>query len=438
MPINIIIGAQWGDEGKGRITDLLSKNTQVVARYSGGDNAGHTVTVAAPGGAPQIFKLHLLPSGLVHPAVVGVLGNGMVINPQRLLTEMEQLSQLGLDVSAERIKISAGAHLITPAHLALDQADEGARTQTGGKIGTTGRGIGPAYTDKIARRGLRAELLLDLPKLSRAVAEHTRLTNITLEKVYGQAPLNPGATAEAYTGYARRLAPYIADTSLYLYRRLKENAAVLAEGAQGTLLDIDHGTYPFVTSSSPCTGGVFTGLGVGPQFVGRVIGVAKAFQTRVGEGPFPTEAFGAEAERLRGTGANPWDEFGTTTGRPRRCGWLDLVLLRYAIRVNGLTELALTKLDVLSGMDTLKLCVAYTGPDGQTYDDLPLGPADLSPFSPVYEAMPGWSEDVGQARRLGDLPAAARNYLSRIEALTGAHISLMSVGPEREQIVGAG
>jgi adenylosuccinate synthase len=438
MPINIIIGAQWGDEGKGRITDLLSKEAQVVARYSGGDNAGHTVTVAGPDGASQIFKLHLLPSGVVQPGSAGVLGNGMVINPQRLLAEMEQLSQLGLDVSAERIKISAGAHLITPAHLALDQADEIARAGAGGKIGTTGRGIGPAYTDKIARRGLRAELLLDPPRLSRAVAEHTRQTNLTLEKVHGLAPLDPEATAETYLGYARRLAPYITDTSLYLYRRLKENATVLAEGAQGTLLDIDHGTYPFVTSSSPCTGGVFTGLGIGPQFVGRVIGVAKAFQTRVGEGPFPTEAFGAEAERLRGTGANPWDEFGTTTGRPRRCGWLDLVLLRYAIRVNGLTELALTKLDVLSGLERVRLCVAYIRADGQRCDDLPLGPADLSPFSPVYEDLPGWMEDLGRARRLADLPAAARNYLQRIETLTGVRISLISVGPEREQIVTAG
>ncbi len=438
MPVNIIIGAQWGDEGKGRITDLLSKDAQVVARYSGGDNAGHTVTVAGPGGARQIFKLHLLPSGVVQPGTAGVLGNGMVINPQRLLAEMDQLSQLGLDVSAERIKISAGAHLITPAHLALDQADEVVRSRAGVKIGTTGRGIGPAYTDKIARRGLRAELLLDPPRLSRAVAEHTRQTNLTLEKVYGQEGLDPQTTAEAYLDYSRRLAPYITDTSLYLYRRLRENATVLAEGAQGTLLDIDHGTYPFVTSSSPCTGGVFTGLGVGPQFVGRVIGVTKAFQTRVGEGPFPTEAFGTEAQRLRGTGANPWDEYGTTTGRPRRCGWLDLVLLRYAIRVNGLTELALTKLDVLSGLERIRLCVAYTRPDGQTCGDLPLGPADLSPFSPVYEDFPGWTEDLGQACRLADLPPAARHYLQRIETLSGAPISLVSVGPEREQIIAAG
>lgn len=433
MPLNIVVGAQWGDEGKGRITDLLAEDMQVVARYSGGDNAGHTVTVNAPRGATQIFKLHLLPSGIVHPAAAAVLGNGMVVNPQRLLEEMEQLARLGLDISPERIKISAAAHLITPAHVALDRADESARA--GGKIGTTGRGIGPAYTDKNARRGLRAELLLNRAALREAVVNHTRLTNVTLEKVYGQAPLGPAATADAYAGYAQRLAPYITDTSLYLYQRLKGNAAVLAEGAQGTLLDIDHGTYPFVTSSSSCSGGAFTGLGVGPQFAGRVIGVAKAFQTRVGEGPFPTEAFGAEAERLRGTGTNPWDEFGTTTGRPRRCGWIDLVLLRYAARVNGLTEIALTKLDVLSGLDQVKLCVAYAGPDGQTHTELPLGPSDLSPFTPVYEAVPGWSEEVGGARTLNDLPAAAQAYVTRIEALTGVRVSLISVGPEREQVV---
>ena len=432
MPIHIILGAQWGDEGKGRITDLLAADVQVVARYSGGDNAGHTVTVGK-----QIFKLHLLPSGMVQPHVVGVLGNGMVINPRRLLEEMEQLARLGLDVSPARLKISAAAHLITPAHIALDQADEAARAQTGGKIGTTGRGIGPAYTDKNARRGLRTELLLDPEKLGDAVAEHTRLTNITIEKVYGGVALDPTATAAAFTEDARRLIPYITDTSLYLHQRLKAKAQVLAEGAQGTLLDIDHGTYPFVTSSSPCTGGVLTGLGVGPQAVGRVIGVTKVFQTRVGEGPFPTEAFGVEAERLRGTGANPWDEFGTTTGRPRRCGWLDLVLLRYAIRINGLTELALTKLDVLSGLEKIKLCVAYTTRDGQTHTELPLGPADLSPFTPVYEELPGWTEDVHGARSLAELPAAAQAYLHRIEALMGVPVTLVSVGPERGQIVTA-
>jgi len=429
MPLDIIIGAQWGDEGKGRITDLLAERAQVVARYSGGDNAGHTVTVGR-----RIFKLHLLPSGIVHPSAVGVLGNGMVINPARLLDEMDRLSQLGVEVSPRRIKISGAAHLITPAHVALDRADEVSRSKTGDKIGTTGRGIGPAYTDKSARRGLRAELLLDPERLGDRVAEHVRQTNVTLEKIYGQPPLDPVAVAAEYAAHARQLASYITDTSLYLHQRLSEGALVLAEGAQGTLLDLDHGTYPYVTSSSPTSGGVFSGLGLGPKFANRIIGVTKAFQTRVGEGPFPTEAFGAEAERLRGTGENPWDEFGTTTGRPRRCGWLDLVLLRYAIRVNGLTELALTKLDVLSGLNTVRLCTAYTAEE-KTYTELPLGPADLAPFRAVCEELPGWSEEVSGARQLADLPPAARNYIRRIEALSGLPVTLISVGPERSQII---
>ena len=429
MPLDIIIGAQWGDEGKGRITDLLAERAQVVARYSGGDNAGHTVTVGK-----RIFKLHLLPSGIVHPGVVGVLGNGMVVNPAHLLDEMGRLSQLGVEVSPLRIKISGAAHLITPAHVALDRADEASRSETGDRIGTTGRGIGPAYTDKNARRGLRAELLLDPERLGDRVAEHVRRTNVTLEKLYGQPPLDPAAIAADYAAHARQLAAYITDTSLYLHQRLSEGALVLAEGAQGTLLDLDHGTYPYVTSSSPTSGGAFSGLGLGPRFANRIVGVTKAFQTRVGEGPFPTEAFGAEAERLRGTGENPWDEFGTTTGRPRRCGWLDLVLLRYAVRVNGLTELALTKLDVLSGLSTVRLCTAYTA-EAKTYTELPLGPADLAPFRAVYEELPGWSEPVSGARQLADLPPAARNYIRRIEELSGLPVTLVSVGPERNQII---
>lgn len=427
MPLDILVGAQWGDEGKGRITDLLAEHAQIVARYSGGDNAGHTVTVGA-----QIFKLHLLPSGMIQPGVVGVLGNGMVVNPARLLAEMDALAGLGLDVSPARLKLSAAAHLITPAHIALDRAEEAARA--GGKLGTTGRGIGPAYTGKIARHGLRAELLLQPRALADHLQAHIAQTNTYLQAIYAQPALDGAAIAAEYVGYAQRLAPYITDTSLFLHQQLRAGARVIAEGAQGTLLDIDHGTYPFVTSSSPTTGGVFNGLGVGPQFVGRVIGVTKAFQTRVGEGPFPTEAFGAEAERLRGTGQNPWDEFGTTTGRPRRCGWLDLVLLRYGQRVNGLTELALTKLDVLSGLSTLQLCTAYTM-GGVTHTELPLGPADLSPFAAVYETLPGWQEDVSGARTLADLPLAARHYLARIESLTGVPVTMVSVGPERSQII---
>ena len=427
MPIDVIIGAQWGDEGKGRITDLLAEAAAVAARYCGGDNAGHTVTVGG-----EIFKLHLLPSGMIQPGVAGVLGNGMVINPQRLIEEMDKLAAKGVDVSPARIKISYAAHLITPAHIALDKANEAARGQ--GRIGTTGRGIGPAYTDKNARRGLRAESLLDPETAAGQVQAHIQQANVTLQKVYGLQPLDADAIAAEYADYAKRLAPYITDIALYLHQTLKAGKTVLAEGAQGSLLDIDHGTYPYVTSSSPTTGGVFTGLGVAPQFLGRVIGVTKAFQTRVGEGPFPTEAFGAEAERLRGTGANPWDEFGTTTGRPRRCGWLDLVLLRYSIRLNGLTELAITKLDVLSGLERVRLCVAYKK-DGKTYEELPLGPAHLEGFEAAYEEAPGWTEDLRGARQPDDLPSAARHYLSRITALTGVPIRMASVGPEREQIV---
>jgi adenylosuccinate synthase len=427
MPLDLIIGAQWGDEGKGRITDHLAKRANIVARYSGGDNAGHTVTVGR-----DIFKLHLLPSGVIHPSVVGVLGNGMVINPQRLIEEMETLKAKGVDVSPSRIKISYAAHLITPAHVALDKANEIALGQ--GKIGTTGRGIGPAYTDKNARRGLRVEIFADMESAADQVETHIAQANLTLEKIYGQPPLKPKAVAAEFAEYAARLKPYITDTSLYLHQALKENKNVLAEGAQGSLLDIDHGTYPYVTSSSPTTGGAFTGLGIAPQFTRRVIGVTKAFQTRVGEGPFPTEAFGAEAERLRGTGANPWDEYGTTTGRPRRCGWIDLVLLRYSARVNGLTELAITKMDVLSGLDRVRLCVAYRT-EGKTYKELPLGPSHLEGCEAVYEDVQGWSDDVGGAREMNDLPHAAREYLNRIETLIGLPIKMISVGPEREQII---
>ncbi len=428
MPLDILVGAQWGDEGKGRVTDLLAEQAQVVARYSGGDNAGHTVTVGR-----QVFKLHLLPSGVLQPHVTCVLGNGMVVNPARLLAELEQLAGFGVDISPARIKLSAAAHLITPAHIALDQAEEAARAE--GRLGTTGRGIGPAYTAKIARRGLRAELLLQPEILAERVAEHVEQTNVTLRQVSDLPPLDPAAAAASYADYAQRLAPYLAETSLYLHQQLRAGARVIAEGAQGTLLDIDHGTYPYVTSSSPAAGGVFNGLGLGPKFTDRVIGVTKAFQTRVGEGPFPTEAFGADAERLRGTGANPWDEFGTTTGRPRRCGWLDLVLLRYAIRVNGLTELVLTKLDVLSGLPAIQLCTDYLGPGGLTHAELPLGPADLSPFQAVYETLPGWDADLSGARSSADLPQAARHYLDRLEALTGLPVTLVSVGPERGQII---
>ncbi len=427
MPMDIIVGAQWGDEGKGRIVDLLSSQAALVARFNGGDNAGHTVTVGN-----QTFKLHLIPSGIIHPHTTAVIGSGVVINPEALLAEMEMLRGFGIPVGAERLRLSHAAHLITPAHRALDQAQEKARGK--GSIGTTGRGIGPAYTDKASRSGLRMEDLLDMRAFAEKLRVHVQNVNRLLEKLYEAQPLDAETIVEQYLGFARRLAPHVADTSLLVHQALQRSERVLAEGAQGTLLDIDYGTYPFVTSSSPTASGALVGLGIGPGQVDRVIGVVKVFQTRVGSGPFPTELEGSTAGRLRGTGEQPWDEYGTTTGRPRRVGWLDLVLLRYAARINGLTELVLTKLDVLSGMPELKVCSAYKA-HGQTYQDLPLGVADLSPFEPVYEDLPAWNEPLTGIREWNALPAAAQEYIQRIAALGGVPVRSVSVGPERDQVV---
>jgi adenylosuccinate synthase len=425
MPLDIIVGAQWGDEGKGRIVDMLSSRAEIVARYNGGDNAGHTVTVGQ-----QTFKLHLIPSGIIHPHTIGIIGNGLVVNPQTLLAEMEMVRSHGVRVDETRLRISHAAHLITPAHLALDRAQEKQRGK--GSIGTTGRGIGPAYTDKAARTGLRMEDLLDLARLREKITAHVIKINQQLELIYGAEALYPQLIADQYEGYARQLAPYIADISLLVHETLRRGGSVLAEGAQGTLLDLDHGTYPFVTSSNPTSSGALVGLGIGPGQVGRVIGVVKAFQTRVGAGPFPTELEGELALRLRGTGSQPWDEYGTTTGRPRRVGWLDLVLLRYSARVNGLSEMVMTKLDVLSGLPSIKLCVAYRAA-GKIYADLPLGVSDLSPFEPVYEELPGWEEDICSVREWSQLPQAARQYIQRLAEVSGVPVYLVSVGPEREQ-----
>ncbi len=427
MPVQIIIGAQWGDEGKGRVVDLLASQADVVARFNGGDNAGHTVTVK-----DRTFKLHLIPSGIIHPHTTGVIGNGVVINPVTLLQEMEMLRSAGVTVNPERLALSHAAHLITPGHRALDAAQEQARGA--GKIGTTGRGIGPVYTDKAARRGLRLEDMLDPQRFIEKLENHLSEVNTLLARVYSAQPLDGAAILSEYGQYARTLAPYIKETSILVGDALKAGKIVLAEGAQGTLLDLDHGTYPFVTSSYTTAPGALIGLGIGLCPVGRVIGVTKAFQTRVGAGPFPTEVFEETALQLRGTGANPWDEFGTTTGRPRRVGWLDGVLLRYAARINGLTELTLTKLDVLTGLPTIKLCTAYRTAD-RTYCELPLGPADLSPFEPVYEEIPGWSQDLRGVSSWEALPARAQEYIRRVEALCGLPVRLISVGPERSQIV---
>jgi adenylosuccinate synthase len=429
MSLEIVVGTQWGDEGKGRIVDLLAAQADVVARYNGGDNAGHTVKVGS-----QTFKLHLLPAGLIHPHAFGVLGNGMVVNPTSLLKEMDMLRAAGIEVGPQRLMISYAAHLITPGHKALDLAQEQARGA--GQIGTTGRGIGPAYTDKAARSGLRLLDMLDPAAFRQKMREHIRSVNLQLQVLYQADPLEVDAIAAEFEDYAVLLKPYIGDPGAKIAAALAAGQRVLAEGAQGTLLDLDHGTYPFVTSSSPTAPGALTGLGLGIQALAvRVIGVTKSFQTRVGAGPFPTEVQGQAAERLRGTGANPWDEFGTTTGRPRRVGWLDGVLLRYAVRINGLTELMVTKLDVLSGLEAIPICIAYRS-QGREVQDLPLGPADLSPFEPVYTELPGWQEDLTGARAWSDLPLNARRYLDKITEISGVAVSLASVGPEREQIVG--
>ena len=427
MAFNIIVGAQWGDEGKGRVVDLLAAEADYVARYSGGDNAGHTVTVG-----DQTFKLHLIPSGVIQPHTIGLLGNGMVINPAVLLSEMEQLREAGVSITPERVRISYAAHVITPGHIALDQARERARGAD--KIGTTQRGIGPAYNDKAARTGIRMEAILSQETFADVIQAHTEMINQQLTALHNAPPLDPQAVAQEYAGYARALAPYVGDVSTLLAEALEAGKIVLAEGAQGTLLDLDHGTYPFVTSSTPTAPGTLVGLGVGVGKTDRVIGVTKAFQTRVGEGPFPTEIFGDAAIRLRGTGENPWDEFGTTTGRPRRVGWLDGVLLRYAARVNGLTELAITKLDILTKLNPLRICTAYKA-GGETFENLPLGPSDLSPFEPIYEELPGWEKDVWDVRMWDGLPAQAQEYIQRIEALVGLPVKLVSVGPERDQII---
>ena len=427
MPLDIIVGAQWGDEGKGRIVDLLSAHADYVARYNGGDNAGHTVTVGE-----QTFKLHLVPSGVIHAHTVGVIGNGVVVNPTTLLDEIKMLREAGVTIDPQRLRLSYAAHLITPAHRAIDAAQEAARGKEA--IGTTLRGIGPAYTDKVARSGLRLGHLLDMQSFVPALRAHIEAANLRLTQLYHAEPLDAAAATHAYVDYAQQLRPYIQDVSALLFEALKDGRRVLGEGAQGTLLDLDHGSYPFVTSSYPSAAGALLGLGLGVGFVERVIGVTKAYQTRVGAGPFPTELSGDLALHLRGTGEHPWDEYGTTTGRPRRVGWLDMVLLRYAARVNGLTELALTKLDILTGLDPLRICTAYRQGE-QVYRDLPLGPGALEDFEQIYEELPGWQSDLRDARAWEELPSQARAYILRIEELSGVPVRMVSVGPERQQVV---
>ncbi|SDQ71598.1 adenylosuccinate synthase [Thermostaphylospora chromogena] len=419
MPAVVLVGAQWGDEGKGKATDLLGDRVDYVVRYQGGNNAGHTVVIG-----DQKYALHLLPTGVLSPNVVPVIGNGVVIDPGVLLSEIDGLQERG--ISCERLLISANAHLIMPHHKALDKVTE--RYLGKARIGTTGRGIGPAYGDKVARMGIRVQDLLDPGILAQKIEVVLKEKNQVLTKVYNRRHIEPARVVEEYLGYAERLKQYIADTSLVLTKALDEDKVVLLEGGQGTLLDIDHGTYPFVTSSSPTAGGACSGSGIPPTRLSRVIGILKAYTTRVGSGPFPTELLDEQGEWLRATG----HEYGTTTGRNRRCGWFDAVIARYATRVNGITDFFLTKLDVLSGLERIPVCVAYDV-DGERHEEIPMTQTGFHHAKPIYEELPGWQEDISSAKSFEDLPPNAQAYVRALEEMSGAPISAIGVGPERDQ-----
>ena len=419
MPASIVVGTQWGDEGKGKVTDYLADQMRFVVRYQGGNNAGHTVVAEG-----HLLRLHLVPSGILYPHLTSVIADGVVVDPGVLLEEMDMLSGLGIDVS--RLVVSGNAHLIMPYHLELEKVTE--RHLGKHALGTTKRGIGPAYADKAARIGLRLQDLFD-PKILREKLEVVlKEKNLLLTKIYNRLPLSANTIVEEYRAYGERLRPHVADTSRLLYEGLRAGENVLFEGAQGTLLDLDHGTYPFVTSSNPVAGFALASAGVGPMEVDRVIGVTKAYVTRVGSGPFPTEDRGRDGERLGEAGK----EFGTTTGRKRRCGWFDAVLVRYAARLNGLSEIFLTKLDVLSGFRAIKVCTGYVA-DGETFEDIPSHQSVFHRAQPVYEELEGWDESLSEARSFGNLPPAARKYVERLQDLVGVRIGVVSVGPAREQ-----
>ncbi|WP_062350657.1 adenylosuccinate synthase [Herbidospora yilanensis] len=419
MPAVVLVGAQWGDEGKGKATDILGGVVDYVVRYQGGNNAGHTVVIG-----DQKYALHLLPTGVLSPNVTPVIGNGVVIDPGVLLGEIDGLAARGIDCS--RLLISSNAHLIMPHHKAIDKVTE--RYLGKAKIGTTGRGIGPAYGDKIYRMGIRVQDLLDPGILQKKIEAALNEKNQILTKIYNRRGLDPARVLEEYLGYAERLRPHIADTALILSKALDDDKFVLLEGGQGTLLDIDHGTYPFVTSSSPTSGGACAGSGIPPTRLNRVIGIVKAYTTRVGSGPFPTELLDETGEWLRKTG----HEYGTTTGRNRRCGWYDAVISRYAARINGVTDFFLTKLDVLSGLEKIPVCVAYDV-NGVRHDEIPMTQTDFHHAKPIYEEFPGWEEDITSAKTLDDLPPNAQAYVKALEDMSGAPISAIGVGPGRTQ-----
>ena len=417
MPAIVLVGAQWGDEGKGKATDLLGGAVQYVVRYQGGNNAGHTVVIG-----DEKYALHLLPSGILSPGVIPVIGNGVVIDPSVLMRELNGLTDRGIDTS--RLRISSNAHLIAPYHIEVDKVSE--RFLGRAKIGTTGRGIGPAYMDKIGRIGLRVQDLFDPGILADKIDAALDTRNQLLVKVFNRRALDPRRITEELLAFAEPFAPLVTDTSLMLNRALDHHEVVLLEGSQGTLLDIDHGTYPFVTSSNPTSGGACAGAGIGPTRISRVLGILKAYTTRVGAGPFPTELFDADGETLRRVGS----EVGVTTGRDRRCGWFDALIARYAARVNGLTDFFLTKLDVLSVFDEIPVCVAYEV-DGQRVTELPTNQTDFHHAKPIYESLPGWREDISGARALADLPANARSYVEFLEDVSGCRISAIGVGQDR-------
>jgi adenylosuccinate synthase len=424
VPATVIVGAQWGDEGKGKIVDLLAQHSDVVCRYNGGPNAGHTIVANG-----ETFKFRQMPSGIVWGKEC-VLGAGCVIDPAVFIEELDDAERRG--IPAERIHLSGNAHLIMPWHVAIDRASE--RRLGKLQIGTTRRGIGPAYADKAARIGIRVQDLLDVKILRQKIEVALSEKNVWLERVYGAEPLDLVEIADTYETYAGRLGPRVADTSLLVDNAIREGQRVLFEGGQGTLLDLDHGTYPFVTSSNPIAGEAATGLGIGPTRIDAVVGVAKAYVTRVGEGPFPTEIEGPDQERVRELGA----EFGTVTGRERRCGWLDFVALRYAARLSGFTSLALTKLDVLSAFDELPVCTHYRLPGGEVTRDFPAHQSDFHHCEPVYEVVPGWRETIDSVESFADLPEAARRYVELVEEELEVEVTLVGTGAERERVLARG
>jgi adenylosuccinate synthase len=425
VPAIAIIGAQWGDEGKGKATDVLGSRVDYVVKFNGGNNAGHTVVIGA-GETQQKYALHLLPSGILTPGCTPVIGNGVVVDLNVLFQEIEGLESRGVDTSL--LKVSANAHLIADYNRTLDKVTE--RFLGSRRLGTTGRGIGPTYADKMNRVGIRVQDLFDEKILQAKVEGVLELKNQVLAKIYNRRAVTVEATVEELLSYADRLRPMVCDTGLLLNQALDRGETVLLEAGQATLLDVDHGTYPFVTSSSATAGGACTGSGIPPARLERVIGIVKAYTTRVGEGPFPTELHDDMGESLRKVG----QEYGTTTGRPRRCGWYDAVIARYAARVNGVTDFVLTKLDVLTGHETVPVCVAYDV-DGVRHDEMPVSQSDFHHAVPIYEELPGWWEDISEARTLDDLPPNARAYVKAVEEMSGARISAVGVGPARDQTV---